>query len=122
MIQAYSTTHQHPDKRKKREISRHDEHIPSLVALQLGDRALDRNLSQRHGTGKLRRHWGESLYKIVSAIGDTAVIYKIIPENVDKAKKRIVHRSMLLNCDNLLDKFKGELDENNEDIKARKEK
>ena len=29
---------------------------------------------------------------------------------------------MLLNCDNLLDKFKRELDENDEDIKARKEK
>ena len=122
MIEAYSTTHQHPDKRKKREISRHDKHIPSLAALQLGDKALDRNLSQGHGTGKLQRHWGESLYKIVSAIGDTAVIYKIIPENVDKAKKGIVHGSMLLNCDNLLDKFKRELDENDEDIKARKAK
>lgn len=45
-------------------------------------------------------------YKVVAATGDPTVTYKVIPENADNAEERIVHRNMLLNCDNLLDKFK----------------
>ena len=45
-------------------------------------------------------------------MGDPAVTYKIIPENIDKTEERTVHRNMLLNYDNLLDKFKWDLDDN----------
>ena len=47
---------------------------------------LVRNLSERGGTGKLRNHWEEKIHKIVSAIGNDSVTYKIVPENVIKPK------------------------------------
>lgn len=103
---------QRSDKRKKRDIRRYDKHIPSLATLQPGDSVLVRHSSQRGGTGNLRNCWEERVYKVVSAMADLAVTYKIIPENVDKTKERTVHRNMLLNYDNLLDKFKWDLDDN----------
>ena len=66
---------------------------------------LVRNLSERGGTGKLRNHWEEKIHKIVSAIGDNSVTYKIVPVNVMKPKDWIVHRNILLNCDDLLNNF-----------------
>ena len=66
---------------------------------------LVRNLSEKRGTGKLRNHWKEKIHKIVPVIGDDSVTYKVVPENVMKSKDWIVHRNMLLNCDNLLDHF-----------------
>ena len=70
---------------------------------------LVRNLSERGGTGKLRNHWEEKIHKIVSGIGDDSVTNKIVPENVMKLKDWIVHRNMLLSCDDLLDHFSRNL-------------
>lgn len=48
------------------------------------------------------------MHKVVSAIGDPAVIYNIVPENVNEAKEGNTNiRKMLLNYDSLLNKFKG---------------
>ena len=57
-----------------------------------------------------------------AAIGDPVVTYKIVPENLDKAKEGIVHRNMLLNCDKLLEKFRWDLNDNDKDKKAGKER
>ena len=70
---------------------------------------LVRNLSERGGTGKLRNHWEEKIHKLVLVIGDDSVTYKIVPENVMKQNDWIVHRNMLLNCDDLLDNFSWNL-------------
>ena len=79
--------------------------------LKPGDRVLVRNLSERGRTGKLKNHWEEKMHKIVSAIGDDSVTYKTVTENFMKPKDRIVHRNMLLNCDDLLDNFSWNLGE-----------
>ena len=110
MQQAYQLAKEKSDKRKRRDIKRHDTTTPPLTTLEKGDRVLVRNLSERGGTGKLRNHWEEKVHKVVSAVGKDKVAYKVIPENVDNPKERIIHRNMLLNCDHLLDHFNWNID------------
>ena len=105
MRQAYQIPKNHSDARRKKDINRHNTKVKSLNILKPGDRVLVRNLSEGGGTGKLRNHWEEKIHKIVSAIGDDSVTYKIVHENVRKSKDWIVHRNLLLNCDDLLDNF-----------------
>ena len=83
---------------------------------------LVRNLSEKEGIGKLRNHWEKKMHKIVSAIEDDSVTYKIVLKNVMKPKDQIVHRSMLLNCDDLLDHFNLKLGETIKNTKATNDK
>lgn len=64
-----------------------------------------RNLLERRRCGKIRNHWKEKIYKIVSATGHNSGTYKVVPEIAMKPKDRIVLRNMLLNFDDLLDHF-----------------
>ena len=96
MRQAYQIAKGHSETRKKKYINRHNTKVRSLNILKLGDRVLVRNISKTEGIGKLRNHWTEKIHKIVSAIGDNSVTYKIVPENAMKPKDRIVNRSILL--------------------------
>ena len=65
-----------------------------------------RKLLERRGSGKIRNHWKEKIYKIVSATGHNSGTYKVVPEIAMKPKDRIVRRNMLLNFDDLLDHFR----------------
>ena len=111
MRQSYQIAKNHSEARKKKDIKRHNAKVESLNILKPGDRVLVRNLSERGGTGKLRNHSKEKILKIVLAIGDDSVTYKIMPENVMKPNNWIVQRDMLLNCDYLLDHFSWNLGE-----------
>ena len=53
----------------------------------------------------MRSYWEEQIYIIVCSIGNDPVVYKIRPEHDSKGKTRIVHRNILMQCDNLLDDF-----------------
>ena len=65
--------------------------------LKLGDRVLVRNLSERHGPGKLRSHWENDIHVVASCVPDNPV-YEVKPE-VKDGRKRLLHRNLLLPCD-----------------------
>ena len=110
MHQAYKIAMEKSNKRKERDINRCNQSRSCLTTLQPRDRVLVKNLSQRGGTGKLRSYWEDQIYRVVSPIGDEAVVYKIKPENADSKQERILHRNMLLSCDVLLDNFDWSID------------
>lgn len=51
------------------------------VELQPGNRVLLHNLSQRGGPGKLRSHWEDKVYVMVSRKSNDSPVYKIAPES-----------------------------------------
>ena len=70
MRQVYQIANNHSEARKNKNINRRNTKVKSLNILKPGDRVLVRHLSERGRTGKLRNHWEEKIYKIVSTIGD----------------------------------------------------
>ena len=107
MEQAYKIAAHKSSQRKGYDIERHKEKKPCLTTLELGDRVLVRNLSERGGTGKMIE---PEIHTIISPIGENPVTYKVQQENNTKAKVRVLHRNHLLLCDNLLDNFDWKID------------
>ena len=62
--------------------------------LQIGDRVLVRNLSERGGPGKLRSHWEDSIYIVVSQKHPDSPVYEVKPE-ARKGPTRTLHRNPL---------------------------
>ncbi|KAI3354598.1 hypothetical protein L3Q82_019102, partial [Scortum barcoo] len=67
------------------------------VQLHPGNRVLLRNLKERGGPGKLRSHWEDAVYVVMSQKNPDMPVYEIKPEN--GGKSRTVHRNLLLPCD-----------------------
>ena len=55
--------------------------------------------TEKGGPGKIRSYWEDKVYKVVKQIEDWPV-YEIIPDN-GAGRKRVVHRNMLTQCDEL---------------------
>ena len=69
------------------------------VEIIVGDKVLVKNVRARGGTGKLRSYWEEALFKVVEK-RDGVPVYKI--KNMKKASDvRVVHRNLLMKCDQL---------------------
>ena len=69
------------------------------VDLEIGDRVLMRNVRERGGTGKLRSYWEEAVSKVVKK-REGLPVYEI--QNVRKSSDvRVVHRNMLMRCNEL---------------------
>lgn len=68
--------------------------------LHPGDRVLVRNLSKRAGPGKLRSHWEEKIYVVVTRKGTDSPVYTVKPE-ARGGPSRTLHRNMLLPCNSL---------------------
>ena len=100
MEQAYRIAFEKSSKQKdmdrKRWIDR-----PHLMALQVGDRVLVKNVVERCGPGKLRSYWEQNIYIIKVIHGEGNVVYSIQQEGDPKAKIRVVHRNMLMSCGDL---------------------
>ena len=71
------------------------------VEINIGDRVLRRNREQG-GTGKLRNHWHDVIYKVVAKDPDMPVV-TIKPEN-GSGKELKVHRNNIMQCNELLSK------------------
>ena len=71
----------------------------NTTTLKVGDRVLVRNLTLRGGTGKLNSYWEQEV-QLVQKCHNDLPIYEIAQEN-GKGRKRVVHRNLLLNCNQL---------------------
>ena len=67
--------------------------------LHPGSRVLLRNLTERGGPGKLRSHWEDAVYVVVSQKSPDIPVFEIKPER--GGRSRTVHRNLLLPCDSL---------------------
>ncbi len=70
-----------------------------ILILILINRVLLRNLSERGGPGKLRSHWEDCVYMVISRKSPDGPVYEIRPEK--GGQSRVVHRNLLLPCDSL---------------------
>ena len=69
------------------------------VDIQVGDRVLMKNCREKGGTGKLKSYWEQSIFEVVEKRADSPV-YKI--QNIHKKKdERVVHRNLLMLCNEL---------------------
>jgi len=70
----------------------------TLTPLEVGDRVLVRNLTQRGGTGKLRSFWEEKVYLVLEQKDQVGLVYAVREEENQKGKIRVLHRNNILSC------------------------
>ena len=68
--------------------------------IEVGDRVLLRNLSERGGTGKLRSHWEDTVY-VVTKKAENIPVFDIKPLNGKNTKSKRVHRNIIMPCSQL---------------------
>ena len=96
--EAYQKASIAADKEAKHNKQQYDKKV-RVTGLRPGDRVLVRNMSQRGGPGKLRSYWEDTVHVVVRRIDESAPVYEITPEGDKRGKKRIIHRNLLLPCD-----------------------
>lgn len=101
MQEAYDITTKNTKKSAERNKRNYDNKMRSSVLYE-GDRVLVRNLTPRGGTGKLRNHWEDCIYKVIRQVGEDMPIYEVLPEQGKGRTSRVLHRNLLLPCNNLL--------------------
>ena len=91
--------------RQRKDIARHEMIKKLSPALKQRDRVLIRNMSEKGGTGKMRSFWEERVHVVVENINNENITYKVKPERDTDGRIRVLHRKMLLQCNDLLDNF-----------------
>ncbi len=98
MQEAYEIASKTAEKEALRGKKYYDKKVHG-VELWPGNRVLLRNLSERGGPGKLRSHWKDCVYVVISRQSPDGPVYEIRPEK--GGQSRVVHRNLLLPCDSL---------------------
>ena len=93
--EAHQIVAEHVDKIKSTSKMKYDQKAIAKP-LDVGDKVLVRNLSERGGTGKLRSYWEKQIYDVKRKKDDLPIYEVISPET---GKSRILHRNMLMKCD-----------------------
>ena len=75
----------------------YDRHSRSSV-LHAGDRVLTKRMKDAKGHGKIRSYWEDGVCEIVRQVGDSSVYEIQYPKT---GKKKMLHRNMLLQCNDL---------------------
>ncbi|XP_022809302.1 uncharacterized protein LOC111346273 [Stylophora pistillata] len=99
MTEAYKLAGKKSSEAGTRAKQRYDRFVRSSILLP-GYRVLVRNLRERGGPGKLRSHWEDQTHKVVSRKGEDSPVYEVKPE-AGPGRNRILHRNLLLPCNNL---------------------
>lgn len=99
MQEAYKIIRQRAQKSADRGKRNYDK-VRSSV-LEEGDRILVRHMSPQDGTGKLRSHWEDCIYKVVRQINKDLPIYEVVPEQGKRRDSRILQQNLLLPCNHL---------------------
>ena len=101
MSDAYAVVKEQVRKSKDRGKKHYDKKMFG-ACLDVGDRVLVRNVSERGGTGKLRSYWEDEIYVVVDKKNPDIPVYTVEPESKRRKKKaRVLHRNLLLPCDHL---------------------
>lgn len=69
----------------------------------------ERNIPERGGTGKVRSYWESVVHTILKGMRKNPVIYTVQIEDDPKGKTPVLHKSLLLLSDSLLDHFDRDL-------------
>ena len=99
MRSAYDIVIKNSKSAAERNKKQYDKKIRSST-LEVGDRVLVRNLSERGGPGKLRAYWEDKIHIVVRRLSPDSPVYEVKPEKSD-GRSRTLHRTLLLPCDYL---------------------
>lgn len=99
MEEAYAIANKNAQKAAERSKKYYDTKVRSSV-LQSGERVLIKNLTPRGGPGKLRNYWEDRVHTVVRQMGSALPIYEVRPER-GKGRSRVLHRNLLMPCDQL---------------------
>ena len=83
----------------ERNKKQYDKKIRSST-LEVGDRVLVRNLSERVGPGKLKAYWEDKIHIVIHRLSPDSPVYEVKPEKSD-GRSRAINRTLLLPCDYL---------------------
>ena len=101
MQEAYAVV-RHQAKKSAERGKKHYDKKTYGACLDIGDRVLVRNVSERGGTGKLRSYWENDVYVVVGKKSPDIPVYTVETESKRVKKKvRVLHRNLLLPCDHL---------------------
>ena len=98
MSEAYAIANEKIGKSAEYNKSYYDKKA-KCVEIVTGDNVLVRNLREKGGTGKLRNHWENRIFKVVDKRDDSPV-YTCVDVHNPK-DKRVLHRNLLLKCNDL---------------------
>lgn len=105
---------QQSDDRKAKDVSKNNTKRPYLTNQNQVTRVFIPNLSQLGGPGKFRNYLEQLVHVIVSSEGENPDVHKVISEHDRKGKLRILHRTMLMDCDHLLENYKWQIRQNSQ--------
>lgn len=99
MQQAVEIASKNAEKSREQNKCSYDQKIHGN-AIEVGDKVLLRNLSERGGTGKLRSHWEDTVY-IVTKKAENIPVFDIKPVDGSNSKSKRVHRNIIMPCNQL---------------------
>jgi len=60
-----------------------------------------RNFRELGGPGKVRAYLESDVHRVVKRVGENNSVYEVVSERKSKSKPRVLHRNLLLPCNDL---------------------